>query len=479
MSLLRLFGAPSVLGLSLFGVLSLAHQTHANAANPLTPSPGRQAASPAIMAAEVGAPGSAGGVAPASDANGPTPLSMTEAVRVFRERGFDLLLADTRVRAAEGDLRAAGAVANPALTGSVSRALGYDPSVTPCDGCSATGFAVGLSDQAAIENTLSGKRGLKRDVARLARDAARLDRADAARVLVAAVKTQYVQTAAARERLEFAREVMASLSRTLELENARFMKLTNEGQLARIELEALRSQQEVTRAERDLRQEEIQLAFLLGERGPTPHYEVDRSILHRRTESAAVETPVESLVKDALASRPDFRGAAARLASADSNVALQRRLRVPDIAVNVQYSQMGNGQNAIQPPTVSAGLSLPLPIFYQQQGEIRRAEADREAQRVTREKLAATVRDDVEAAAATLQSEREILLRFDKSLLERAQRARDITNIQHAAGAIPLMDTLDAQRTWVQVNVEYQAELVNYWTAVFQLEAAVGKELVP
>ena len=39
------------------------------------------------------------------------------------------------------------------------------------------------------------------------------------------------------------------------------------------------------------------------------------------------------------------------------------------------------------------------------------------------------------------------------------------------------MDFLDAQRTYIATNVEYLQDLTNYWTAVFQLEQAVGMEL--
>jgi outer membrane protein TolC len=39
------------------------------------------------------------------------------------------------------------------------------------------------------------------------------------------------------------------------------------------------------------------------------------------------------------------------------------------------------------------------------------------------------------------------------------------------------MDLLDAQRTYIATNVEYIGDLTGYWTAVSQLEEAVGMEL--
>ena len=51
----------------------------------------------------------------------PPVLTMDEALRVFRERGFDLLIAEAQVAAAQGDLATAGAVANPQLSAALGR----------------------------------------------------------------------------------------------------------------------------------------------------------------------------------------------------------------------------------------------------------------------------------------------------------------------------------------------------------------------
>src|SRR5207253_5442229 len=61
---------------------------------------------------------------------------MDDAVRIFRERGFDLLIAEAQIAAAEGDATAAGAFANPQLSASAGRSFDYDPRA--CPGCSAT-----------------------------------------------------------------------------------------------------------------------------------------------------------------------------------------------------------------------------------------------------------------------------------------------------------------------------------------------------
>ena len=64
-----------------------------------------------------------------------------------------------------------------------------------------------------------------------------------------------------------------------------------------------------------------------------------------------------------------------------------------------------------------------------------------------------------------------------KFQLRSAKTARDITRTQYERGAGTLIDLLDAQRTYIATNVEYIQDLTSYWTAVSQLEQAVGMEL--
>jgi outer membrane protein TolC len=66
---------------------------------------------------------------------------------------------------------------------------------------------------------------------------------------------------------------------------------------------------------------------------------------------------------------------------------------------------------------------------------------------------------------------------MESVLLASARRAMDITKIQWLAGKANLTDYLDARQAFIATNVEYLGDLTNYWTAVAQLEQAVGEDL--
>src|SRR5579859_5364453 len=430
-----------------------------------------------------GRPSRADGVIP-QPVSLPPQLALDQAIQILKIKSLDVLIAEAAVKSAEGDLGVAGAVPNPALSAGYGRALPpYNPSACPGPGCSADALTFGISDQAAIEDSLSGKRDLRQRVARAALQAAKLSRNDALRTIEFQVKSAYAQVAQAQRAVAFARDVQATNIKTQQLFQVRLKSgAINEGDLARIETQKLESDQAVDSALQTLRQARVALAFLLGVRGPMPDFNVDDKVLDYSVPPQLAGAQSDALLRTAFDHRPDLLALGYQRASAESAIALARRLRFPDITLSAQYTQTGNAasdgtSSAIQPPVLSLTLSAPIPIFYQQQGEIRKAEANYDTQSLQQAKTTAQVVSDVSTAMAAFETSKGLVERMERQLKPSAERAFSITRLQYDKGAATLMDVLDAQRTYIATNVEYLQDLANYWTAVFQLEQAVGMEL--
>jgi cobalt-zinc-cadmium efflux system outer membrane protein len=420
-------------------------------------------------------------VAPARAAEVPAPpptipsrLALGEALRIFRERGLDLLIAEAAVAGAEADVRTAGAVPNPALSGSVGRS--WNCGTSPC---SAPAYGANLSDQAALSDVLSGKRGLRLDVARAALAAARLSRADAERSLSFQVKQQFLAVLIGRQALHYVREAEAATSEMLSLTEVRFKAgAISEADVARVEVLKLEAEQGIETALQAERQAQVALAFLLGVRGALPEFEAEEpGLLHAAVLARLDGADVAALLEEARRNRPDLQAAGFQLRRAEAAVALARRQAFPDVSVSLGYAQQGTGAGAVSPPTGTIGLSFPLPLLYQHQGEIARAEADRAAQASAQPRAEAQVAADVQAAHAAYSSSRRMVERMEARLLDRARTARDLVQIQYRKGAASLLDYLDAERTYISTQVEYLNDLTAFWTAVFQMEQATGTSL--
>jgi cobalt-zinc-cadmium efflux system outer membrane protein len=402
----------------------------------------------------------------------PPVLTIDEAVRIFRERGFDLLIADAQVAAAEGDVGAAGAVANPQLSASAGRSFDYDPRA--CPGCSATAWTLGLTDPSALSDLITGKRGLRVDVARAALTAARRSRDDALRTLSLQVRQAVLDMALEQAQLAVVRELAESAERTRALDERRFRSgAISEAELARADVAALQAEHVVAQAEEALLAGTLQLAFLLGVREPPPAFSVDSTLFDRAL--PPVDLSADTLLRRALAERPDLLAADAQERRAGAALELVRRQRIPDVALSVQYAQEGSGQNALQPPTVTFGVQVPLPIFNRLAGEIARAEADLRVQRTAREKLRAQTVSEVLQASGAVDKSRRRVESLRGRLLERARRVRDLVRVQYEKGAASLLELLDAERTWAQTRADYLKDVHDFWLALFRLDAVVGR----
>jgi cobalt-zinc-cadmium efflux system outer membrane protein len=403
---------------------------------------------------------------------------MADALRLFRERGFDLIVADAMVDSTRGDTQIASAIPNPAISGGVGRSFGFNSK--QCPGCSALAWSAGVSDQSAVFDTLSGKRHLRSRTAELALAVARQSRADTQRTLESMLRQQYLEAVYARDALDLTHESQGRLGHVLELNQARFQHgAISQVDALKVETEKLEADQEVERAELALAEAKFDLAFLLGVRARVPEFEVDVDLPRYRVPDDLAHATVDSLLERARKQRPDL--AAAHLQHERAGAALRsaQRLRFPDVALSLDVSGQGAGSDVSSPPTLSFGLTLTPPLFYRFQGEIQKAQSDIRVQDTLLAKTEAQIANDVTVALAQFQSTRRRVERAEHGLLDRAQRTRDLVQIQYEKGAASLLEYLDAQRILIETTQGYLRDLADYWLAVVLIGEAVGLELGP
>jgi len=414
----------------------------------------------------------------AESSNLPVHLGMADALRLFRERGFDLIVADAAVDSVRGDAQMAGAIPNPAISGGVGRSFGFNSKT--CPGCSALAWSAGVSDQSAIFDTLSGKRRLRSRTAELALSVARQNRADTQRTLESMLRQQYLEAVYNRDALDLAHESQGRLGHVLELNQARFQHgAISQVDALKVETEKLGADQEVERAEFALAEAKFDLAFLLGVRGRVPEFEVDIDLPRYRVPDDLGHATVDSLLERARKQRPDLAAAHLQRERAGAALRSAQRLRFPDVALSLYVSGQGAGSDVSSPPTLSFGLTLTPPLFYRFQGEIQKAQADIRVQDTLLAKTEAQIANDVTVALAQFQSTRRRVERAEHGLLDRAQRTRDLVQIQYEKGAASLLEYLDSQRILIETTQGYLRDLADYWLAVVLIGEAVGLELGP
>ena len=402
----------------------------------------------------------------------PAHLALDEALRIFRATGLDLLVAEAQVRSAEGDARIARSINNPDLSVGVGRAL------TNCDGCSAPALSATLSDSGAITDVLFGKHALRVDVADAALKAAKLDKRDAQRILESGVKQQFLAVVVSKANVELGRKAHEMAAQAVKLVQLRVgAGAAAESDLLKVETDTLQLEDQADANELALKTAKVNLAFLLGARGVVPDFDVDDTLLEQAAHARLDNLDRESVLSEALRKRPDVLSAEYGERQARAAEALARRTRIPQISLWANYAMQGSGPNAPTPPTLTIGIDTPLPLFYQNQGEVMKAESDVFSRRVRRAKVNSQVVSDVAAALASFDISRKRLERMGASLLDRARRSRDLTALQYERGAASLLELLDSERTFLSVNASYLQSISDYWNAIFSVEQASGRTL--
>jgi cobalt-zinc-cadmium efflux system outer membrane protein len=429
--------------------------------------------------------GTASAAQPADDAV-PSRLSLAEAEQIFLARGLDLLIAQYGAEGADGDLRAAGAHPNPGLdlgllyTPALSRGVIYSlqsPGTGSAVPVNLWGFSVGLSDNAAIEDQLSGKRSLRIEVAAKTLAAARLNVADVKRQELSQLRQAYTAAVLAALNVEAAKESFDTFDKQLALNQKRYDEGAINGlDLSRARQAQLEALQTLDQAESGRKQAMASLMFLLGVRSGPPDVTLTSGIEYG-TLTRLGQASVAALHGLALANRTDVKIAVANLEQAEVAVRQAKRARLPNIALSVGYSEQCSAASCSSQPAFNAGVQGNVPVFYQQQGEIKRTEANAAAARGTVDKVKAQVLSDVTQSLAAYVAAKSQVERMKSSLLEQAKVSRDLAQHMYQKGAASFIDFMDAQRQYVASRLEYNQDLANYWNAVYQLEQVTGSAL--
>jgi outer membrane protein TolC len=220
------------------------------------------------------------------------------------------------------------------------------------------------------------------------------------------------------------------------------------------------------------------LLFLLGVRGAVPQVTLTSGIGYA-TLGALREPTVASLHALALENRTDVKIAVANVEQTQALVRQAKRARVPDVALSLGYSEQcsPNDQGCSSLPAFNAGVQGNVPLFYQQQGEIKRAESNAAVAQRGLDKVKAQVLSDVTQALAGYTAAKSQVERMEAQLLEQAKVSRDLAQHMYQKGAASFIDFMDAQRQYVASRLEYNQDLAAYWNAVYGLEQVTGARL--
>jgi cobalt-zinc-cadmium efflux system outer membrane protein len=403
-------------------------------------------------------------------------LTMDQAVATALRRNRDVIAARLEIRAAELDQVAAQIYPNPVLSyvmGNVTVGAG-NPGNTASGAPANPGFtqtvqSIGISEIIDIWS----KRGARMRVADRGLEVRRLQVADALRTIVHAVRSAFAEVEREQSERQLSRDVRGRYDETIRLSRARFSAgEISEAELRKIELEALKYQTDVVNAETEYDIARQKLAALLGMGSQT---DMPDSLAEDAEPDVAPSIP--ELTAKALEVRPDLLAAERAHVLAEAGLSAARREALPDITLGITYTHsefLASGDN---PNTFAFGVSLPLPIFDRNQANIGRAQLDMERANNEAARIAISIRQEVAEAARRVERAKSLLDVFQGGgMLDRAETSLRVAEKSYKAGAISLLELLEAQRTFLSARAEYLRAQYDNRQARIDLGYAVGGE---
>ena len=289
------------------------------------------------------------------------------------------------------------------------------------------------------------------------------------------LRSAFVQVLEAKAVLKLAQADLDYYDKIIDISHTRY----KDGDLAqvdldRIELQRVQYESELQTAIVSLRTEKIQLEQLLDERTPLDQFDVDGPF-----DFSEDLKGLEDFRSMALATRPDLQAALQTIEQSRTNhkLAIANGSTDPTFAGWWTYNPSFNNPNDYN--TLGLSVQIPLRIFDKNQGEKQRTLVDIDRSQQLTEAARAQVFSDVDSAYEVVNSNIVLLKPYKAKYLDQSTRVRDTVTYAYEHGGATLMDFLNAQSSYRQLQLAYLQLVGAYLTAAGQLNLAVGREVIP
>jgi len=314
---------------------------------------------------------------------------------------------------------------------------------------------------------LGGKRQRRVESARAATRVAGHQLEDVRRQTILLVKSAFAGALIAREQLTLAEENLKTLDDTERLQRLRAEKGDlSELELLRLQVQRFTFERDAADASQALAAAKIALRAAAGEMNIAEQFEIVGDLGFK-------EIPLDrtTLMRAALDNRPDLRAAEADRERARADHRLARANAWLDVTPQIEYQRIGPDN------TFGFGFSIPIRIFDRNQGEIARSQAEIARVDAVRQATALQVLAALDTDLTTAATQRDRVLRLRDVYLPKATLARDTVEYAYRRGGQSLLDFLDAQRSYRETALAHLQALGAYLSAIYQLEADVGRPL--
>ena len=381
----------------------------------------------------------------------PTPLTFESALQFAGSRNLAVEAARRQRAIREAAIRTARQIPNPDLSAEISRDVPHQ----------------GVNLDFPLE--IGGKRARRVDLAQEELTLAELDLQAELRAVRRQVREGFYSLVAGDERVRLAEAELEIARRLLEAAQARF----DTGAAPR--LEVLQAELGVTRAETDLDlARSLRLSAQATLNGilnlpPTQALAIAGS-MNEHTNAPAYEQALSL----AFASNTDLKSFDRQIAIEQRRIDLLRaeRLPTPVLSVGGVFNAPGEFDAGAR-----AGVSIALPLFSRNQGEIAVSIATTSQLRAVRDAQQRLVENTVFGVLAKVEAERRQADAYQQRLVPTATDLEALSEESYRAGRTSVLGVLEAQRSLRELRGEALQAALEMQLSLAELEELLGTPL--
>lgn len=376
-------------------------------------------------------------------------LSLPQAIASALQNNPDMAAARQDIGIADGARRQAGLMPNPELSYEVEDTRRSTSTTT-----------VTLSQQ--LE--LGGKRGARIEVASVGQNLAQMTLERQVNALRAEVTEAFHAALRAQTGVELAQQSLDLTERGLQVVSGRVRAgKSSPVEATRAEVQLAEARLQLSRAETGKATAWRQLAQVTGSAVTT----------FERLDSASLSPglpPDSEQLLGRLEHTAELRQAALQIEQNEAALGSEKAQRIPDLTVS-----LGSQYDRAERERVNVvGLSLPLPLFDRNQGNVLAAARRADQSRDLRNAVELRLRSETLTAVNQWTTAMTEVQAYDRTILPAARQAVDTATRGFEMGKFGFIEVLDAQRTLITAREQYLASLAAASDARARVERVYG-----
>lgn len=275
------------------------------------------------------------------------------------------------------------------------------------------------------------------------------------------VAGKWLEVWAAQKQMDILLYAKNNIDSLLQIDQRRFQsQVITQTDLYRTELLARQYELQHRTALQEIDNRQKELRFLLGGTGEVVVDTSDQFLLD-------IPETLDSLIRQSLQYRSDIEAAKSMIEVSESEMKLQKSLSYPQPELGLVWNPQGTL------PFFGISFTVDLPVFDRNQGEIQKSAMLRDQAEYYLYAVQKQIETEISVAFSSYQYHQENIEEY-QSLLQQSQMILDNVRRTYLMGGTTIIDFLEAQRSWLEIQQQYYEAMEQYRISYIELLYASG-----